>query len=184
MNLLKFEDYKVIISPEALALVPFRKIWNRDRSQSKDRAISEIAYIYFMVDPRSDYQYLIDQDDRHKAIVEGEGFPEGWKPDKLIQEAMELYEGFKTSAALVLEDTRTAVDNLRKFLREIDLNKEDDKGRLVYTISSVTSALKQIPGLIKDLIEAEKAVNKEMAEHGGKVRGQKAKKIMEDGIQL
>lgn len=184
MNLLKFENYKVTISPEALTLVPFKKIWNRDRSISKDKAISEVAYIYFMIDPRSDYQYLVDPDERDKAIKEGEGLPPTWKPDKLIIEAMEFYETFKTTSALILEDTRAAADNLRKALRDIDLNATDDKGRPLYTINTITSTIKQIPQLVKELIEAERAINKEMAEQGGKVRGQKAKKIMEDGIQL
>lgn len=184
MNLLRFEDYKVVISPEALALAPFKKIWNKDRSFSKGTAISQLAYIYFMVDPRSDYQYIVDPEERSKEIKAGEGLPPSWKPDKDVKEAMVFYENFKTTAALVLEDTRVAVDNLRKSLRDLNITETDEKGKLIYPISTVTQTIKQIPQLIKDLVEAEKAVNKEMAEQGGRVRGQKAKKIMEDGIVL
>lgn len=55
MKLFKFEQYKVTISEEAFAMKPFKQIWNRDKSQSKDKAISELSYVYFMQDPRSDY---------------------------------------------------------------------------------------------------------------------------------
>ena len=100
MKLLKYEGFKVTISPEALALAPFKKIWNRDRSVNKDRAISEISYVYFISDPRSDYQYIVDEDERSKAIIEGEGLPSNWKPDKMIIEAIKFYEGMKSTSAL------------------------------------------------------------------------------------
>ncbi len=183
MKLFKYEGYKVVISEEAFALKVFRQIWNRDRSVNKDKAIMELGYIYFMVDPRSDYQYLVDEDERSKAIIEGEGLPNGWKPDKVITEAMEFYSRFKPTAALLLEDTRYAVDKLRKLLREIDLNQLDDKGKPIYTLNSVTATIKQVPSLAKDLDEAEKALASEMRSEG-KMRGSGEKTLMDDSLDI
>lgn len=183
MNLFKYEGYRVVISEEAFALKVFRQIWNRDRSVNKDKAIMELSYIYFMVDPRSDYQYLVDEDERSKAIIEGEGLPNGWKPDKVITEAMKFYSRFKPTAALLLEDTRYAVDKLRKLLREIDLNQLDDKGKPIYTLNSITATIKQVPSLAKDLDKAEKALASEMRSEG-KMRGQGEKTIFEDNLDL
>ena len=184
MKLFRYEAYKVTISEEALALKPFRQVWNRDRSINKDRAISELAYVYFMEDPASDYQYLVDREERAKAIIEAEGMDSKWKPDKFVQEAMTFYASFKTTSALILEDTRYAANNLRKSLRNIDLEATDEKGRPVYTVASIISAIKQVPQLVKELAEAERAVAREMAENNGRVRGQKAKTILEDGLDL
>lgn len=181
MKLFKYEAYKVVISEEALALKPFKQLWNRDRTASKDRAISELAYVYFMEDPASDYQYLVDRDERSKAIIEGEGLGDKWKPDKAVLEAMEFYASFKTTSALILEDTRYAANNLRKSLRDIDLKATDDKNRPIYTVASIISAIKQVPQLVKELAEAERAIAKEMTENNGRVRGQRAKTIMDDG---
>lgn len=64
MKLFKFEGYRVIVEPEALLLQPFKTIWNRDKSKSKDIANSELGYVYFFADPRSDYQYILDEDAR------------------------------------------------------------------------------------------------------------------------
>ena len=183
MKLFRYEGYKVAISEEAFALKVFRQIWNRDRSVNKDKAIMELGYIYFMVDPRSDYQYLVDEDERSKAIIEGEGLPNGWKPDKVITEAMEFYSRFKPTAALLLEDTRYAVDKLRKLLREIDLNQLDDKGKPIYTLNSVTATIKQVPSLAKDLDEAEKALASEMRSEG-KMRGSGEKTLMDDSLDI
>nr|DAQ71266.1 MAG TPA: hypothetical protein [Crassvirales sp.] len=182
MKLFRYEGYKVVISEEAFALKVFRQIWNRDRSVNKDKAIMELGYVYFMADARSDYQYIVDEDERSKAIIEGEGLPSNWKPDKMIIEAIKFYEGMKSTSALLLEDTRVAIDKVRKFLKEVNLEDTDDKGRPIYTINSITSTIKMIPQLIKDLDDAEKAIKADMQNTSGKVRGQKEKSLLEDGI--
>ena len=182
MKLFKYEGYKVVISEEALALKPFKQIWNRDRTANKDKAISELAYIYFMEDPASDYQYLVDRDERSEAIIEGEGLPTNWKPDKVVKEAMNFYSSFKTTSALILEDTRKVAENLRKALPTLDITEEDDKGRPKHTIASITKAIRELNILVKELAETERIIAKEMAENNGRVRGKKAKTLLEDGL--
>lgn len=179
MRLLIYEGYNLTIDPMLLTLKPFKAIWVRDKSQSKERAIQEIAYIYFMEDPRSDYQYIVDREERELQIREGEGIKPSWKPDNTVKEAQKLYSSFKTPSALLLEDTRIAVDKLRQLLRDIDLNALDDKGKPIYTLNTITSTIKQIPELIKDLDEAERALAKEIAQ-SDKVRGAAEKSIYED----
>jgi hypothetical protein len=183
MKLFKYEGYKVVISEEAFALKVFRQIWNRDRSVNKDKAIMELGYVYFMIDPRSDYQYLVDEEERSKAIIEGEGLPNNWKPDKVVTEAMQFYSRFKPTAALLLEDTRVAVEKLRKLLRDINLQDTDDKGRPLYTLNTITATIKQVPSLAKDLDEAERALSSEMRNEG-KMRGQGEKTIFEDSLDI
>ena len=68
---------------------------------------------------------------------------------------------------------------MRHILSDIDLTKEDDKGKPVYTLNTVTATIKQIPSLIKDLDEAERALVKELAQND-KVRGAQEKAIYED----
>lgn len=90
MRLMKFEGYTLTIEPEALVIKSIRTLWNRDKTQSKERALAELGYIYFMVDPRSTYSYLTDLADRSEKIVLEEGLPKNWKPDKIVQEADEV----------------------------------------------------------------------------------------------
>jgi hypothetical protein len=180
MNLFKYEGYKVNISPEAMMLKPFKEIYDRDKSKSKDKAFLELAYIYFYCDPRSDYQYIIDPIDKDKAIREGLDLLK-WKPDKKITEAIEFYNSFKSTSSLLLEDTRIAVDKLRQMLKDIDLNQVDDKGKPVYTLNVITSTIKQVPSLAKDLAEAEKACTQDFIENT-KMRGDKSKTLLEDGF--
>lgn len=183
MKLFKFENYQVVIEPEVLLLKPFSVIWKRDRSRNKNIAIQELGYIYFFCDSRSDYMFIINEEERTKAIIEGEGLPNNWKPDKQVKEAIEFYNSFKSASALLLEDTRIAVDKLRSYIRDLDLSLVDDKGKPIYTLNSITATIKIIPSLIKDLDEAEKALAKEDISKG-KMRGSGEKTIFEDGIEL
>ena len=76
------------------------------------------------------------------------------------------------------------IEQVRTFLKDVDLKEVDDKGKPLYTINSITSTIKMIPQLIKDLDEAEKAIASEMREQGGKVRGQKTKSLLEDSLDI
>lgn len=176
MRLLTYEGYNLTIDPMLLTLKPFKAIWVRDKTEKKERAISEIAYTYFMEDPRSDYQYIIDRDERSKAIKEGEGLKSTWQPDGTVKEAMKLYASFKTTSALLLEDTRALVDGYRNKLRDLtsDMSELDVKD-----VKELGAIIKQVPSMVKDLDEAERALAKEIAQ-SDKVRGAQEKSIYED----
>ena len=179
MKLLKYEGYNITFEPELLMLKVFKKLHKRDKTRDKSKFIQELAFIYFFSDPRSDYQYITDEDERTESIIEGEGLPSDWKVEKELQEAIDYYKSFNPTAALLLEDTRVAVDKLRKMLRDIDLEKVDDKGKPIYTLNTVVATIKQVPALIKDLDEAERTIAKEMIQND-RVRGSVEKSMYED----
>ena len=179
MKLLKYEGYNLTFEPELLTLSVFKKLHSRDKTKDKSKFLQELGYIYFREDPRSDYQYITNTEDRSKAIIEGEGLPNNWKVDDCLQEAIEYYKSFKTTSALLLEDTRAAVDKLRKQLRDINLSDTDDKGKPIYTLNVVVSAIKQVPSLVRDLDEAEKAIAKELIQND-RIRGSAEKSMYED----
>ena len=176
MKLFKYEGYIIVIYEEALLLKPFKKIWDRDKTKNKEKAYMELGFIYFYCDPRSDYQYLTDEEERLKAIKEGEGIPDKWSPDNIVKEAMNFYNGFKPTSALLLEDTRNMVNGYRAKLREIT---KDMSNLEIKDIKDIGAIIKQIPALVKDLDEAERAVSKEIIE-SNKVRGSQEKSIYED----
>ena len=179
IRLFKFEGYNVSVEPEAIMLSPFKAIWDRDKHKDKRMALQELSFIYFMGDPRSDYQYIVDEEEREKEVAKGLGMPATWKKDKVVQKALDFYNSFKPASAGLLEDTRVAVNKLRELLRNIDLGAEDDKGRPIYTLNTVTATIKQIPGLVKDLDEAERTLAKDIIEQA-RARGSQTKALGED----
>jgi len=184
MKLFKYDNWELSISEEALCIKAFAVLFKRDRTVNKDRAKQELGFIYFAYDPRSDYMYIVDEQERIDIIKEQEGLDSKWHPDKSVLEAIEVYKSLtQTTSSLLLEDTRFAIAGVRKFLRDLDLSIEDEKGKPKYTINTVISAINQIPDLSEKLRKAEEALNKELEENG-KMRGQKQKKLFEDGLML
>lgn len=179
MKLFKYEGYNLTISEEAIVLKPFKTIWDRDKSKNKEKAIQELGYIYFMEDPRSDYLTYIDEESRREQIKVGEGLPDSWKPDAKLEEARKFYASFKSEAALLAEDIRAAITNLRMYLRTIDLNAVDDRGKPIYTLNTYTAAIAQVPKLIVSLDEAEKTIARDIIA-SDKVRGSAEKAMFED----
>ena len=183
MKLFKYEGYGVTISEEALALKPFRDIWNRDKSENKINAVNELSFVYFYADPRSDYQMLTIPEDRIKAIKEGEGLPADWEPDVMVKRAIEFYDSFKPMSALLLDDTRKMINKLRDYIQNVDFSETDKSGKPLYTLNTITSTIKQIPELTKLLNEAERAVHQEMLE-AAKARGSVEKTILDDDLDI
>lgn len=182
MHILEYNNYQVEPTQEAFLIKPIRDLYNADKTKTKDKFMTQMSIIYFLVDPRSSYNYIIDEKDRLAAIIEQEGLPANFKIDKKLQSAIDIYKQHTTTtSSLLLQDTKLAIDKVRQFLRDVNLKDTDDKGKPLYTINSVTSAIKQIPQLAKDVIEAEKAINREIEEHG-KLRGTANKTLMDDGI--
>lgn len=180
LKLFKFDNFRLTISEEAFTIKVFADIWNRDKSKDKSVALAELGFVYHFCDPRSDYQSIVSESERQKAIIDGEGLKK-WKPDTLVKEAIEYYCKFKPTAALLLEDTRVAIDKVRKFLKDIDLNAVDGNGKPIYTINTVVSAIDKIPTLMKKLDDAEKALTKDL-QAVTKMRGGAEKSLMEDSF--
>lgn len=184
MHLIEYNNYQIEPTQEAFLIKPIRDLYNADKSKTKNKFMTQLSVIYFLVDPRSSYNYIIDEKDRLKAIIEQEGLPANFKIDKKLQEAIDIYRKHTiTTSYLLLQDTKLAIDKVRQFLRDVDLTETDDKGKPLYTINSVTSAIKQIPQLAKDVIDAEKAITREIEEQG-KLRGTANKTLMDDGILI
>lgn len=183
MHILEYTNYEVTPTEEAFLIKPIRDLYNNDKSKTKEKFMQQMAILYFMVDPRSSYNYILDDDSRFKAILEQEGLPQDYKIDKKLQDAMDAYKKHViTSSYLLLQDMKVAIDKVRQFLREVDLTAVDDKGKPLYTINSVTSAIKQIPQLSKDVMEAEKIITKEIEEQGRARGGNQHKTLFEDGF--
>ena len=173
MKLFKYEGYEVRVAPEALTLKPFKKIWDRDKSKNKERAIMELSFLYFYCDPKSDYQYIVDDEDRMEAVKSGEGFDDNWKPDALLESAIAFYKTFDTTAAMLLRMASLGVEKMRKLLNELE--PTDTK-----SLKDYLTAMKMIPEVASMIQDAEKSLNEET--EYGEAKGAIEKTLFDDGL--
>lgn len=182
MKLIRVENYELKVEDELLLLKPFRKRYIQDKSKDKGNFLNFLMVLYYVYDPRSDFQYIIDENQRIEEVCKANGIRIP-KFDSLEKECIELYKKMCiTVSSELLRRTRIAIDKVGTFLENVDLDEVDDKGKPKYTINSITSTIKQIPQLAKDLAEAEKALKKDLEESGRARGGQDNKTLMDDGI--
>lgn len=183
MNLVRLENFKLEIEDELLLLKPFREVYKADKTKDKSKFLDFLTIVYYTYDPRSDYNYIPTEEDRLKEVCESNGIK--YQPFSEKEKAcVDLYSQLcQTTSSLLLRDTKIAVDKLRKFLLDVDLNQLDDKGKPVYTVNSITSTIKQIPQLTRDLMEAERTVAKEIEEQGKARGGNDRNSLYEEGIK-
>ena len=73
MKLFKFENFQLTITEEALLIKAFRDLWERDDSNSNEKFFMEMGYVYFVYDPRSDFMFIVDEEDRIPKVKEEVG---------------------------------------------------------------------------------------------------------------
>lgn len=181
MKLVTIENYQLKVADEALLIKPIRKLFNQDRSASKEQFYKQMSYMYFMIDPRSTYSYILNEEERAKAIIEQEGLDKDFKPSALLQEAMGIYKKHTiTPSQELLNAALIAARTVSNFLMKPDiLEQEDDKGKPKYQISSITAALKNVEGIVATLQNLQKKVEEELIEQG-KTRGSQELTIFDD----
>lgn len=181
MRLITTEGYSLKVADEALLIKPIRKLYNQDRSASKEMFYKQMSYLYFMVDPRSTYSYILDDKERAKEIIAQEGLEENFTPSPLLKEAMEVYKKHTvTPSQELLNAALKAAHTVSEFLMKDDiLEQEDDKGKPKYQISSITSALKNVEGIVNSLQNLQKKVESELTEQS-KARGSQELTILDE----
>lgn len=186
MKLIKYENYTLNIADEAYLVGPIRKLYNQDRTKSKDTFFKQMSLLYFIYDPRSNYAYITDESDRINEVESQEGITKKdskkyWTPD--FKEAIKTYkELMKSSSTELLSDTRLQIDNIRKVLKSIDYENMEEKDK-VNAVKSLTTIVGMIPKLIKELSDAETAVVKEIEEKA-KARGSSEMSLFDSGINI
>ena len=181
MKLIKIENFSLQVADEALLIKPIRKLYNQDRSASKEQFYRQMSYLYFMVDPRSTYSYILNEEERAKEIIAQEGLDKDFKPSPLLQEAMEVYKKHTvTPSQELLNAALRAAHTVSEFLMKPDiLEQEDDKGKPKYQVSSITAALKNVEGIVSSLQNLQRKVESELTEQS-KARGSQELTIFDE----
>jgi len=158
---------EVVLTPEGLSIPSFKRIWDRDKSKDKNRALNEIRYVVFMKDPvRSPYKDI--EATRKDVMVKEDIFGDvEWAPDSFVKEAMADYEELRISTTLrLLRSAKIATEKLANYFEDVDFSLVDPStGKPVYSARELSSNLGSVGSIIKSLITLEDAAKREMLEN-------------------
>ena len=182
MNLFDFDkvNYRVHPTPEAINLKVFGDIWKRDKSKDKSLALKELSFVWFYCDVKS--HFLIQPPEvRIPEIIKDVELPTDWKPDKIINNAIDYYEKNRTPIEKMYKGALMAAQTITDVCEKSDtyVSSSTDK---VGTAQKLNGMLKDLPTSMAKLKEAEKQYLKESEEKAGNKKGSQTFNIFEDDL--
>jgi hypothetical protein len=148
------------MNPTALWIPEFKKIWDRDKTKDKDVAVAEISYIVMLHGFHSPYQ-AYSEADREKKVLNDYFQDSDWKPDKVVQAAIDKYNELQDSIILrALRAARMGVDKITEFF----------ENATPHDAPKIATLIEKLGGNVKSLDLLIKQVERDLLEQGN-IRG-------------
>lgn len=154
---------------ETLLLSPFREIWKRDKSRSKEKALEEFAYIEFVSSMRKTNPYRqYPQSKKAEIVKEAVITQSNWKPDELIEKAISRINDYQRKGSTTYSyymAAKNAAEKMQDFFNTVNITEVNPKTlNPVYKPRDITSALNDTEKVLSNLKALEKKVEEELFE--------------------
>lgn len=157
------------VSPKAntLLIEPYKTIWERDKSQFKDIAKKELAYIEFTVsqlksNPFREYEKL----EKRKKILEKVIQDPAWRPDAFVRDGVKTLKDFQTAGSISYKFLQSNIELAHKTIEHfnsIDPGELNTKtGNPLYKLSDIPTAIQKAEGMIISIENLKKKVEAEL----------------------
>lgn len=166
MNLFNISPQgKIELNPQTIAIPPFRDIWNRDKSKTKEKATREISYVAYLCDYKSPY-IVYAEAERQLVLKKDFIKDEKWEPDSLILEAVEKYRELQYTPILrMLNSALGVAGKISAYFDGVNFESRDSRGNLIYDINDVLAAIDKVEKAVKKLKALEQQVKAEQLEN-------------------
>lgn len=167
-ELFELVNNQVRPSVHALLIEPFKTIWENDESENKEEAYKIFKYIEFMCSPKKSNSFFgYSEEERPiklKKAIWGDNPPQD---GSLIIQGVTVYKEKMTEASVsysLYNSSLNAAHKLKDYLDSFDLEERTRGGTAVIKPKEITSALKEIPDVIKSIIALKDKVHYELVE--------------------
>lgn len=168
MDLFIIEEQIVKPNPQALLIPVFAKIWERDKTKKKERAIKEFSYLEFMCSFRKTNPFIGYEKHEREVKLGITLFGDAdYKPDEEIKAAMAYYTVLQEDSSSSLKMYKAVVnanEKLIDFANTVNLKETDAKGTPKWKPSDITSITSKAYENIKSLQLMREKVEQELFE--------------------
>jgi hypothetical protein len=171
MKIFNLNNNKVDFDVSLLIIPEFKKLWDGDKTKTKDVAFKKFAYIYFLIDSNSPYSNF--PLDKRKELLLKDMFKGEFKEDAELLQACKKYADLSvTPTQNLLFTVKNKINEIADFLNNTSADIE--------TINSILKVIESTSKLISQLTILEDAVNKEKSADSEKRSGAKRTRKYED----
>lgn len=154
---------------ETILIPPFKDLWERDESPSKEKAIMDFTFIELMCSPKKSNPFFGYPEDKRGEKIISQVFKGGpYIADTLVYDGMRTYLTFLTEASptyATLRANRLAAEKTNEFLTNFSYTDVNPKtGLPIYKAKEITDSVKNTQGVILALDSLEKKVQEELFE--------------------
>ncbi len=189
-NLFELNKNNVIVpNPMVLLMIPFEKIWVRDKTVKKNVALKELTFVWASCSKSDDNIWKeIPEGTERWGILKEDLFGKNtkWKPSKLLVEAIDYYKARipKTAADRLLESTEIAMDKIGDYIRNVDLLETNaNTGTLLHDVKKIHSMSSTMGKMYSDYVALRASIEAGKREEST-VRGGGVEGMFEDGNSL
>ncbi len=176
MELFEMVNGYVVPSVHSLIIQPFKDIWNTDTSSNNIESTKIFTYIELMCSPKKSNPFIgIPEEERSEKVKEEVWKDEDYRITDTIMFAVLKYKELLSIASPSYDlyvSAANAVQKLKAFLDDFDMEDKTRGGTLVLKPKDITSALKDIEDVGKNLELARNRVHSEVIQ-ANKTRNQR-----------
>lgn len=163
---------RVVPDPETLTIKAFKKIWDKDTSDNKIKALSIFGYIYHKYHPKSDYAKSAEGDELQQLLLNDIIGDLKWKPTLDVIEAEAIYSARMISSGK--KALQSALKSLKIISEQLDtglnLDAIEDPSKRISVMKDLLSLISAMPTATTEL---QKALNKLNDEQLGQIKKDK-----------
>ena len=176
MKLFEFHNFEPQITEEALLIPAFKIIHDTYKESANDY----FTYLFFMIDFRSDFEDIVDENEREVMVLSNVLPGKTIEKGALIDNATALYKKMQNTASMrLVHSARRAMYKIETFLNDVDLNLMDQNGKPIYSVKMIADVVGGLSKMTTALNELEATVKREM-DQGSRIRGGGQKSFYED----
>jgi hypothetical protein len=165
-----YRDGRPIVRPDLLVLSPFREIYAKDKSKTKEKAVKDLSFVYFYSYYKSPYSVYADPERRKKEVCKAVYRDEQYPVSKEVLDACNEFEKLHETVSMkLLKAAKSGALKLSDYFEETVANPAlgDDQ------ITNLSRNLEKIGKIIESLDKLEDKVKREQATNT-KIRGRGA----------
>jgi len=142
---------KLVISPETLALVPFKNIYNKDKTRNKETAFNDILGVYLMEGFLSPYHNYPDTIKEESILKDNKLDKDFYKRDD-IKEACEFYKEQQKNSLPTLRALNACDKGIERLCKELENPKSKIKD-VIESISKIRNVIKDYNAIREEVLE-------------------------------
>ena len=179
------ESNMATLNKEWISMIPeFKRLLTRDKGTGKYKteAQRDFTYIFLRYDFMSPFENY-KETDREVEALKCSGMERGkMEADGDLWDAIRMYQRLQNESSVALQtyrDLKTSVEDLREYIRDMNLHERTETGAKVHSPKEKQDAINGMPKTILTLQEMENTVRAELEGNTG-LRGDATKGQDED----